>query len=168
LLYFRKCCKIFGGGDEMKITEVRDILVIISTLGTISLFYIKTVSDLFMEGIKNKFKNVPGEQSLIEVIFKMIVYILRVVLILTLFFPIVMGLILIFKYKMNYQELIGVIMKLIESSNSPESIEPGSKLIFNIIISAFIIMHIIISFLLPYNYNELEKTFIKRMGIRKK
>ena len=60
----------------MKISEVRDFLVVITTIITILGVFFKAVNSFFIDVIKNSFEVIPGKNSLYNTVIKTIVYII--------------------------------------------------------------------------------------------
>ncbi|MDR3597723.1 hypothetical protein [Clostridium sp.] len=67
-------------------SNIRDILVIITTIITILGVFIKALNNLFLDCIKNKYMNVPAKQSIFDTVFKSISYIALVIDIIYMFF----------------------------------------------------------------------------------
>lgn len=70
-------------------SNVRDILVIITTIITMLGVFIKALNSLFLDCIKNIYRNVPAKQSIFDAVFKSICYISLVIDIIYMFFRLI-------------------------------------------------------------------------------
>ncbi|WP_143314226.1 hypothetical protein [Clostridium sp. HBUAS56017] len=56
--------------------QIRNFLLTLTAIGTVVGFFIKTVNDFFMKSIRKRYKNVPGKQTIFEIIVEWIAYII--------------------------------------------------------------------------------------------
>jgi NADH:ubiquinone oxidoreductase subunit 5 (subunit L)/multisubunit Na+/H+ antiporter MnhA subunit len=63
------------GGVFVELSHIRDVLLSLTTLITVIGVYTKTFNKFFLDIIKSKYDNVPGQQPLFDTILKSIVYI---------------------------------------------------------------------------------------------
>lgn len=131
-------------GDLMN--WLRNSILLLTALGAVASVYVKISRDFCMESIKSKYKNVPGKQSIFEVVTVFIMY--NIVILDMLMLPVI---------------AINIYSSFKNGAINKISIENNIQIIANIIVFlvVFIILNAIIS--PAFIYINIESKFLRKL-----